>query len=267
MIRTFFSKIDQRSKRALVVFVLFYVVFGVILTIWQERFIYLPSDAVFGDCPALATAEQIEMGAARMYVATGTRGVVVVYHGNAGAACDRAWYAERITAAGYGYIIVEYPGYGGDSTPPSHARTKAAVHDVITYLETQQPTTVRLIGESLGGGVAGYHATQAPTEAVLLITPFASLSDIARRVYWFYPTGWLVDNAFDNVAAFRDYPGALTIIHGTQDTLIPLASSQLIATARTTSTTTYVTVPGAGHNDLFSFLKAWQALDVFLAGQ
>lgn len=258
------ARLHPRSVRALVVFAMFYVGFGVMLTVWQERVIYLPSDQVFGDCPALAGAERVTYGTARMYVATGTRGMVVLYHGNAGAACDRAFYAERITAAGYGYVLVEYPGYGSDQVAPSHDRTKAAVGDVVAYLETIAPPAVLLIGESLGGGVAGYHTELVPPDAVLLITPFASLADIARRTYWFYPTSWLVDNAFDNVTAFASYPGPLTIIHGTDDTMIPPASSQLIADARATSTTEYVLIPDAGHNDLFRYEETYRTLNSFL---
>jgi pimeloyl-ACP methyl ester carboxylesterase len=259
------SIIRKRNIRALLFFAGFYLCFGAYLTINQERFIYLPDDTVFGDCPMLEAAERVTHGTTRMYTKSGYRGVVVIYHGNAGAACDRAFYTDDIVEAGFGYILVEYPGYGGDAMPPSHERTKMAVADAVAYLETITPPRTLLIGESLGGGAAGFHTTLAPPEAVLLITPFASLSDVAERIYWFYPTRWLVDDAFDNIAAFRAFAGSLTIIHGGNDTLIPAESSRLIADARVAGTTEYITIPHAGHNNLFLFPETEEALINFLS--
>ncbi len=255
----------RRTARAFGIFLLFYVIFGVILTIGQEALIYQPSGPTFGNCPALAQADTETYGSARMYVQTGERGMVVLYHGNAGSACQRAVYAERIAAAGFGFILVEYPGYGGDTVPPSHARMQELVADVIAYVRSLEPTEVRIIGESLGGGVAGLHVQQSPPTSVLLISPFASLRDIARRIYWFYPTAWLVHDPFDNVQAFAEFSGRVTILHGENDRLIPIDSSQKIYATLTTPHRRFVAVPGADHNNLFSHSVAWTALTDFLS--
>lgn len=253
----------RRSVRALIFFFGFYVTFGVFLTITQECIVYQPGSQDFFDCPALADAELIEHAGTRMYVSTTTGPTMVLYHGNAGSACDRAFLAERFEAAGYGFVLVEYAGYSNDSTPPSHERIKQDVMNVIDFLATRNVSEVALVGESIGAGVASHHASLAPPERLLLIAPFPDLQAVAAERFWFYPTSWLVENAYAPERSLAKYNGPVTIIHGSDDRIIPQRLGwALFDTLKTEKT--FVSIDGAGHNDLFLYPETFAALDTFL---
>jgi hypothetical protein len=125
--------------------------------------------------------------------------------------------------------------------------------------------SVIIVGESIGTGAAAYHASIAPPEKLLLISPFTDLRAIARSRFWFYPTSILVDNAFNNVTALDEYRGGLTIIHGTKDTIIPHnLGNQLFQSVQVIS---LVSVEGAGAMISSYFEDTYTALSEFLNRQ
>jgi len=258
---TFMMK--RRNIFALVVFVIFYISFGVFLTFNQEKIIYQPSAQDFAACLNFVEAEKITHQGTRMYVSTTTGPMVVLYHGNAGSACDRGVYAAQFTQAGYGYIIVEYAGFSNDTREPGHELIQQDVKNVISYLKNMEVEELVVVGESIGTGFASYHASLAPPEKLLLISPFTNLSDIAKERFWFYPTSLLVDNALDNVEALKNYRGKVAIIHGTEDSIIPYQLGRRLF-ASVPAEKEFISIAGAGHNDLFTVEQTYAAIQDFL---
>jgi len=254
---------QRKNSIALGIFVLFYISFGAYLTLNQERIVYQPFPQDFDSCAALPDAERVTFNGTRMYVYKTDKQTVILYHGNAGSACDRALYANLFSQAGYGYILVEYAGYSNDPLPPTHNRIKNDVRNVIAYTQTEEITSITLVGESLGTAVASYHTSLQAPEKLLLISAFTDLTDIAGDRFWFYPTSLMVDNAFDNVTALQNYTGATLFIHGGNDTLSPIKlATQLYGSLP--SDKKFVTIPGAGHNNLFAHQETYDAIAAFL---
>lgn len=255
----------RRNVIALSIFLLFYVGLGVLLTSNQEKIVYAPFSQDFESCPAFSTAEKISYNTTRMYTTLSTTSAnVILYHGNAGSACDRALYAHLFTQAGLGYIIVEYTGYSNDATDPSHEGVAQNVRDVIAYIESEVATPIYVVGESIGTGAASYHTNISPPDRLLLISPFTDLQAVARHRFWFYPTRLVVNNAFDNTSALKKYDGTLGIIHGTKDTLIPYSLGQALYESSTSPEKTLHSIEGAGHNDLFTFTQTHTVILDFL---
>lgn len=254
----------KRNILAISIFLVFYVSFGGYLYFNQEKVVYQPFAQDFNSCSGFSKAEIVSYQDTRMYIGRNSaEPVVVLYHGNAGSACDRAFYADLFSNAGYGYIIVEYAGYSNDTRVPSHELIKQDVEHVVSYLKNEGVESVSVAGESIGTGAATYHASIAPPEKLLLISPFTDLRAIARNRFWFYPTGVLVDNAFNNLAALDTYRGEVTIVHGTSDTIIPYKlGDQLFQSLQTTKK--LVPIENAGHNDLFQYEDTYTAVSEFL---
>lgn len=253
----------KRDQIALSIFAVFYVGFGFFLYINQERVIYRPFPQDFSTCQNFAAAEKVTYDGTRMYVDRSTKPVVVLYHGNAGSACDRALYARLITQAGLGYAIVEYAGYSNDITKTTHDLIKTDVSNVISYFAETEREIFTVVGESIGTGPASYHASNAPPEQLLLITPFTDLSDLARDRFWFYPTSLLVQNAFDNQANLALYQGTVGIIHGTEDSVIPYRFGRTLYESIETEKMLF-SIEGANHNDLFSYPETITTIRAFL---
>ena len=255
-----------RDRVVLVLFVACYLGLGALLTWQQERVVYRPSGPAFADCPVLRAAEPRQFNHTRFYYyeASPAAPLAVLYHGNGGSACDRgAYLAPLLTAAGYSYLFVEYPGYGGDPIPPTHERMQRAVDDITTYLTAEITVPVTLIGESIGSGVASWHLSQHTPEQLILITPFTTLSEVAARQYWFYPTRWLVRDVYDVPAAMREYRGRSLVLHGTDDRLIPTKLGIAVYEALG-GEKELALIEDAGHNNLLLDPAAQTALHTFL---
>lgn len=256
---------QKRNKIALGIFVGFYIYFGVFLAFNQERIIYQPWPQDFEMCEAFKDAEKVTYNDTRMYVQKGEKGVVVLYHGNAGSACQRDLYAKLFVQAGYGYIISEYAGYSNDPSKPTHERIKQDVQNVVSYLQENNFTNVLVVGESIGTGMASYHASLQAPQKLLLLSPFASLADIAKRKFWFYPSSLMVDNAFDNTQLLSKYSGHVVIVHGDTDTIISQKSGIQLYESLPTQQKEFISIQDQGHNDLFDSSTTYETIVSFLS--
>ncbi len=258
-----FSWLKKRDKIALLIFVSFYFLFGLLLTVFQERVVYHPGSQDFMACTDLKDAERINYNGTRMYIKDTDMPTVVLYHGNAGSACDRSLYANIFAQAGYGYIIVEYAGYSNETRNPSHELIKNDVRNVVAYIAEYKLSDIAVVGESIGTGIASYHASLQAPGKLLLISPFTDLADVARERFWFYPTSALINNAFDNRGNLQVYRNPVTIIHGHNDEIIPYELGQELFKSLNNQQK-FVTIEGAGHNDLFVYPEMYSAIASFL---
>ena len=130
----------------------------------------------------------------------GARGSLVVLHGNAGSALDRAYFARAFADASPALplevYLVEYPGYGARPGAPSQPVLVAAARAAIALARRDWPGPLLVAGESIGSGVAALAAAEAPAEVdgLLLVTPLASVPAVARRHYPFVPAFALRDD-------------------------------------------------------------------------
>lgn len=253
----------KRNKIVLTIFGIFYISFGVFLAVFQEGIVYYPNSQDFESCSDFSDAQKINYNGTRMYVKDTDKPIVVLYHGNAGSACDRKLYADIFSQAEYGYIIVEYAGYSNDSKKPSHELVKHDVQNVLEYINENHFSKITVVGESIGTGVASYHASIQPPDKLLLLSPLSDLADVAKTRFWFYPTSILVNNAFDNIANLSQYQNPITIIHGNNDNIIPHKLGQKLYESLKTKKE-FITIEGAGHNDLFVYPETYTAVTNFL---
>lgn len=246
-----FSFFNWRAdKIALAVFVLFYIFLGVYLAIFQESKIYFPDNRDFYSCKEFESAEKINFKGTRMYFKKVSEKIAILYHGNAGSACDRYFYANIFEGKGYSYLIPEYAGFSNDSKKPSHNLIKKDVRNVLEFIALQNFSEAAVVGESIGSGAASYHASIKSPAKLLLISPFTSISEIAREIYWFYPISLMVNNAFVNVELLKNYKNTFMVIHGENDEIISYKFGKKLFDAVASEGKKMISISGASHNDL-----------------
>ncbi len=229
-IRTFFYRVAR---------ILLLAYGGLVLTLagCQHRYIYYPGQAGTEQMETLAeqvgavawrNGDEERIGWRFPAGAGSSSGLAaIVFHGNAGTAIDRMYYAEGLQQRAGGekwtVYVLEYPGYGGrPGEPGEDAFFEAAREGIRTVLETREGS-VFLIGESLGSGVASQMAAEFGDRigGLLLITPFTSLTDVASRHFPWVPVRLLLRDRYDNVSALRDYPGPLAVVLAEKDEIVP----------------------------------------------
>jgi hypothetical protein len=153
------------------------------------------------------------------------RASVIIFHGNAGHAVHRADYIQILRDASPGtamsVYIMEYPGYGARIGSPSQEILIAAAKDAIAQLPTDE--TLLLLGESLGGGVACAVAAGEPhrVHGLLLMTPFDTLSSVARHHYPLLPVDWILSDRYPSAEWLKKFRGPCVMVIASADSVIP----------------------------------------------
>ncbi len=189
----------------------------------------------------------------------GTNHPTIVYlHGNGGNIAGRVHRARPLVTKGYGLLLVEYRGYGGNPGVPTESGLYADARAGLAFLQSEgvSPAQIVLLGESLGSGVAVQMAAElgragTPVAGLVLEAPYTSTTDVAAAAYWFLPVRWLLKDRFESLDKIGDIKTPLLVIHGEHDRTIPVAlGKRLFAAAPEPRTGVFI--DGAGHNDLAS---------------
>jgi fermentation-respiration switch protein FrsA (DUF1100 family) len=152
-------------------------------------------------------------------------GAVLLYlHGNAGHIGDRAARVLPYLDAGFGALLLEYRGYGGNSGQPSEAGFYRDARAALDFLAEQGVTAKRVVlyGESLGTGVAVQMAVERECGALVLEAPYTSVAAVAQSRYWMFPVRYLVLDRFDSLSKIARVRCPVFAMHGERDRIIPI---------------------------------------------
>ena len=197
------------------------------------------------------------------------RGTLVLFHGNAGHAGHRKWYADVFTRLGLRVILAEYPGYGPRTGKVGEAALVADAAETLALARSQFQGPLVLAGESLGAGVAAGAVARAPGEihALLLITPWDTLEHVARHHYPWAPITWILRDRYDNVNNLLGFRGPVALVIAERDSIVPGDFGRALFAGLAGPKRLWL-IPGAGHNDWMGRVDAawWQSLTGFLLG-
>lgn len=194
------------------------------------------------------------------------KGTVVLFHGNAGTALDREMYTTTVLSRGLRLVLAEYPGYGPREGSPSEDALVADAKELYRALRSRYPDGPLLVlGESLGSGVAVRVAAESspPPDRLVLITPFASMREVASQKAPIFPTHWMVRDKFLSTENLAGYHGPVALLIAENDEVVGAASGKALSeAAKLRSAVQEVLIAGAGHNDWFfkATLEHWDKL-------
>ncbi len=184
----------------------------------------------------------------------------IVCGGNAATALGMAPFCETLHLSGDAFLLVDYPGYGVCEGSPHPSRIRESLRTVIPLAakelgmpEADLPRRACVFGHSLGCAAALIAVEEFHIRSAVLCSPFTSTMDMTRVVLKL-PLGPLVWHRFDNragLAALEKDGGHAWILHGTEDTIIPVEMSRELA-REFPATVTLREVPGTGHNDILT---------------
>lgn len=188
--------------------------------------------------------------------------VLLYFHGNASNIASRVPKIAEIRAAGYGVLLAEYRGYGGNPGKPSEQGFYADAHAYMDWLESRSimPDRVVLYGESIGSGVATQMATEYAVGGLILEAPFTAATEIAKKIYFYVPVGLLMRDRFSNIDKIGQVKAPILILHGDMDTVIPPAFGRQLYEA-SPEPRLFVSLAGAGHNDAYDYGAALHVLE------
>jgi uncharacterized protein len=176
---------------------------------------------------------------------------VLVANGNAGDRSLRAPLARALAREGFGVLLFDYRGYGGNPGQPSEDGLALDVRAAYRFLvENRGVASGRLVyfGESLGAAVVTELSTEHPPAGLVLRSPFTDLAAVGQVHYPFLPVRALLRDRFPVVDHIRRVDVPTTVVYATHDSVVPAAQSLAVADAAAGPTS--VVEMAGDHNDI-----------------
>jgi fermentation-respiration switch protein FrsA (DUF1100 family) len=229
------------------------------LFLFQRQLIYFPDKTR----PELAGLEQL--GVREIVLATEDglsllswylpghpgRPVILYFHGNGGHLGHRVERLLRFAREGYGVLMLEYRGYGGNPGTPTENGFYTDARAALGFLEHEGVAANRLVlyGESLGSGVAVELAAQHDVAGVILEAPFTSVAEVAQCHFPYIPAARLVIDRFDSRSRIGKVRAPILVLHGERDRVVPVRFGRALFEAAPQPKEGWF-APEAGHEDL-----------------
>ncbi len=181
------------------------------------------------------------------------RPTVLYFHGNAG---NRGWLGHKARPyleAGYGLLLPDYRGYGGNAGVPTEDGLRADARAALDFVRAQGASAGGIIyhGESLGSGVAAWLASVEPPRALIMEAAFTSVPALAARQYPWLPTRIAVRDRFTSLRRVRTITVPTLFVHGVNDTLVPVDHARTLFQASAAGVKDLFVLPGGLHADLY----------------
>ncbi|TAK42665.1 MAG: alpha/beta hydrolase [Betaproteobacteria bacterium] len=197
---------------------------------------------------------------------------LVLYFG--GNAEEVSWMLEAVgepargETPGAAWLLVNYRGYGASEGAPSEHALVAdalALYDHARRLHGVDAERIFAFGRSLGSGVAVALAAARPLRGLVLVSPFDSLTAVAKHYYPYLPVDWLLRHPFDSIGRAPALKTPLLCLIAERDEVIPAVHAERLYAAWG-GPKRKVLLGGANHNSSDGSAGFWPSIRAFLEG-
>ena len=237
-----------------------YLVVAGMAAVFQGKLLF-PSGMVGPGAPLPPTAERLTLSVEADEQLVGLHlpaegpapegaSLVLGFGGNAWNAHDLALHLHSIFPDRE-VVAFHYRGYGPSTgTPSARAILNDApeIHDEI--VDRLAPERITAVGLSLGVGPAAHLARSRPITGLVLVTPFDTLTALAREHYPWLPVGLLLRHRMDVAAELRAVTEPVALIAAAADTIVPPRRTEPVRKAAEKLVMDRV-IAGVGHNDIY----------------
>lgn len=198
--------------------------------------------------------------------------VILYFMGNVGAVQAFLPMLEAHRKEGRSVVAMAYRGGGSVPGKVSEYRLKAdalAAHDALPMLLKEPPEIVVVQGYSLGTGLAVHVAANREVDGVILSAPYDKICRLMARSSGLPACRLPAVQKWETDLDAPRVTAPVLALHGAQDDLIPIAFGKALFESFPHSSldnTSFVEIPGAGHNDLLQFPSYLTAIHAFVRG-
>lgn len=241
---------------ALAAILIVYALVCVAMLLFQRSMLYLPS--AVPRTPRSRLTLQTEAGP--VYAATriveGSPAAILYFGGNAeDVAATLPEFAERLPQ--HSLYFLHYRGYGGSAGSPSESALLADGLALFDRVHAAHPNVV-IIGRSLGSSLATFVASQRPDRvtALVLLTPFDSIVEVAAHHYPYLPVRWLLKDKYESWRWAPRVRVRTLIVEAGRDEVVPHESTERLLQCFPRGQATLLRIDDADHNSVDSCPEA-----------
>ncbi|WP_082994811.1 alpha/beta hydrolase [Aquimarina megaterium] len=255
-----FRKIGRRFARFIVFIVILILSGYLFLYLRQERFFFNPKilekDYVFSfDQPFeeinIDVEKDIALNALLFKTNTTCKGLILYFHGNAGAIHEWGTRASLYTENKFDILFVDYRGYGkSDSFYEEESELYNDAQKVYDYAKTRyDEKNIIVLGFSLGTGFAAYTAANNNPKLLILEAPYYAWNDFIASIA---PVPkMLINYKIPSYKFLKEVTCPIQIFHGTHDFLIKPEENSKRLEALYPDKIKHTMIKGAGHNGIY----------------
>lgn len=193
---------------------------------------------------------------------TGSKGVVYFFQGGGGNLQHADFIANQWQPFGYDVLLWDYRQFGKSTGPVSQQAFYEDAALIYRALRTKYgERNIVLCGHSLGCAIAANVASKNHPAALILVEPFYNFitKTGTGSLPWYWPARTVYTFHTDEFVAKTTSP--ILILSGTKSELYGVGKKLL---GLNPAHTTFISVPGAGHDDIFKFPAYRSGLQGFL---
>ena len=171
----------------------------------------------------ITTADRVDLHGWYVAAPAGAPAVILC-HGNAGNIAHRLDWLEMFCDMGFAMLLFVYRGFGRSTGTPTEQGTyldAQAAWDFLTNTKGFSPRSIVIVGESLGGPIAAHLAKDVAPGALILVSTFTSVPDLARALYWYLPVRLLARFRYPTAEYVARVKVPTLVIHSRDDETIP----------------------------------------------
>ena len=211
------------------VILLVYFIITIFLFFYQRKLLYYPGENNYLDDTSLN--HQIE----KVYISSDQKLVawyfkknpkyktLLFFHGNAGKIDNRIYKLNEFSKLNINYLIFAYRGFSGNEGNPSEKGLYKDSRAVKYWLNLNniQDSEIILYGESLGTAIAVDLAKEFDFSAIILESPFTSMTELAKKYYSFFPVKLLLKDKYETIKKLDKINSPILVMHGAKDNIVP----------------------------------------------
>lgn len=238
-------------KSILVTFVVLYALFALTFCSLQRKFLYFPqpASAVYGEMNTSFVVDGVQLFGWTLN--EGQPKALIYYGGNAESIEANIPFFEAVLPS-YTVYLIPYRGYGNNSGTPTEKVLYSDAVQIFQSVENKHDS-ISLMGRSLGSGIATYVAANRQVDKLILVTPFDSIENVAKDIYWMFPVSWMIKDRFRSSDRVKDITAQTYIFIAEDDRVIPRARTDQLIAQFSDQLVEVVVVTDAGHNTISQF--------------
>lgn len=253
-----------------------YVLFCMLLYFFQDHVLFHPQPKTIAEtsafleqhpgfdtlCLVMEDKTRISIFLSKQDSASSKRSLVMYFGGNAEEVSHIAAYKDRFGSCAL--ALVNNRGFGRSSGSPSEKTMFSdalSIYDHLKALPGTDAERIIVVGRSIGTGVATYLSSKRPVKATILITPYESMTAVAREKYPFVPIGLLLKHRFDSETyATTIQTPVLALVAKNDEVIPPPHAYSLLKYWKGESSFLEVE---ADHNSIMSHEAVWKKIEEF----
>lgn len=190
--------------------------------------------------------------------------LIIYYGGNAEEVSCNLLDMDKINTDSF--LFMNYRGYGESQGRPGEENLLNDALNIFDYIVNKEniaPEHIVLMGRSIGTGVACHVAHKRKVASLILVTPFDSLVNVAKKHYPIFPVNYLLKHRFESMVLAPAIKRPMLAVIGTSDDIIPNKNS-LNLVEQWAGPVTIVLIENASHNDISMYDRYWTSINDFL---